>query len=174
MNLIRLFTPAALFVAASVLMPSASGASELRRVTSETPPLTSAFEAVEEGDRVVLDISLALERSVLSQFGYEGFEEVVEADEGDLVAGCPFGPLSPLSDVVQVPTGDTHFLLSMRFGDPHSHAANLASCEYRPGGEVAQTVLRLRGCFLALTLSIPTARHILLHPLPASDCREPQ
>ena len=138
------------------------------------PPLTKAFEKVGEGDRVSLDISIALERSVLTQFGYEGYEEVVEAYEGELVDGCPFGPLAPLSDVVQIPTGDNHFLLSMRFGDPHSHAANLASCEYRPGGEVAQTVLRLRGCFLALTLSIPTARHVLLHPLTAAECREPK
>lgn len=158
----------------AVVLGAAPGlATEVKRIVVEGPMLSPGFKDVGEGDLVSIDVTIALEKSVLSQFGYEGFEEVAEADEGMLVAGCPYGALSPLSDVVQIPTGDTHFLLSMRFGDPHSHAANLASCEYKPGAEVAQTVMRFRGCFLALTLSVPTARHVMLHPLPAIECRAP-
>jgi hypothetical protein len=87
------------------------------------------------------------------------------------LADCGFGPVD--AGEISVPTGSNHMLLSVRLGTPSEHAANLLSCDYdasvltdTPPGRV----VRLRGCFLPQSVSIPTAVQWVLNPLPASAC----
>ncbi len=87
------------------------------------------------------------------------------------IGPCSFGPLDAAA--VSVPTGSHHMLLEVRLGTPESHAANLLSCEYRPDAIDDETLggaIRVRGCFLAQPVSIPTAVHWVLNPLPAEAC----
>lgn len=84
---------------------------------------------------------------------------------------CGFGPVD-VSEVA-VPTGSNHMLMSVRLGSPVDHPANLLSCDYDPA-EMTDTspglVVRLRGCFLPQSVSIPTAVQWVLNPLPAAAC----
>ena len=84
---------------------------------------------------------------------------------------CGFGPVD-VSEVA-VPTGSNHMLMSVRMGTPADHPANLLSCDYDPAemtDESPGQVIRLRGCFLPQSVSIPTAVQWVLNPLPASAC----
>ncbi|WP_084395883.1 hypothetical protein [Henriciella aquimarina] len=86
---------------------------------------------------------------------------------------CEFGMIEGV-DEVSVPTGSNHLLMNVHLGDPQDHAANGLSCEYSPvsGGEAPQDWARMRltGCYLVRSVSIPTARQLILSPLPASAC----
>lgn len=154
-------TTVRLGVLLGALLATGAGAVERHRIEGADRVLAERFAPLREGDLAILDLSLPAEPSLVAQFA--------GAEEGD-PAHCAFGPLESLHDTLEVPTGDNHFLLSVRLGYPERHAANLASCEYRADGPGPQHFVRLRGCFLTFELSIPTARHVLLHPLPAHDC----
>lgn len=132
------------------------------KATAEPPALSEAFSPVADGAAVSVDLRFPVTASlapVLGRFGLEGDE-------------CPFGPLPHPAGAIDAPSGDNHFVLRLTMGDPLRHAANLASCEYRIGDQGPEAVLRLRGCFLALEMSIPTARSLALQPLPAAACRD--
>ncbi|MFN7054320.1 hypothetical protein [Hyphomonas sp.] len=84
---------------------------------------------------------------------------------------CEFGPV-PATGIL-VPTGSYHMLLDVELGARETHPANLLSCEYNPsalGSDDPPAVWRLRGCFLPLPVSIPTAVVWALNPLPAEAC----
>ncbi|MBI1399058.1 hypothetical protein [Hyphomonas sp.] len=84
---------------------------------------------------------------------------------------CGFGPVEVAE--VSVPTGSNHMLMSVRMGTPADHPANLLSCDYDPAEMTDESlghVIRLRGCFLPQSVSIPTAVQWVLNPLPASAC----
>lgn len=160
---------AALVLAGGYASALAAEQGEVRRVSATAAPYTEAFAEVADGDVVSLDLRMAPSPEMLSQFSAGSLDEVEipRALEGE----CPFGPLEPLRERLGIPTGDNHFLLSAVLGDSERHAANLASCEYRVGPEGPSAEFRLRGCFLALEVAIPTARQVLLRPMPASACR---
>lgn len=86
---------------------------------------------------------------------------------------CEFGMLDDVKRI-SVPTGSNHLLMDVHIGNRVHHAANGLSCEYSPvmGGEAPQDWARMRltGCYLVRDVSIPTARQLVLNPLPASAC----
>ena len=121
----------------------------------------AALEAMMEGV-VLLDLRIApeLEPGILSSDGRAGSLE-----------GCEFGPVE--ADTVMVATGSNHMILEVHMGDKAQHAANLLSCNYDPAlitEEGFGHMTRLKGCFMAHAISIPTAVHWRLHPLPAEAC----
>ncbi|WP_321488794.1 hypothetical protein [uncultured Hyphomonas sp.] len=74
---------------------------------------------------------------------------------------------------VSVPTGSNHLLLEIRPGSPDRHAANMLSCNYAPAYSTDTDlghVIRIKGCYFANSVSIPTAIQWILNPLPAGDC----
>jgi hypothetical protein len=74
------------------------------------------------------------------------------------IADCGFGPVA--ASEVSVPTGSNHMLMSVRLGTPVDHPANLLSCDYAASEMTSESpgqVIRLRGCFLPQSVSIPTA-----------------
>ena len=86
---------------------------------------------------------------------------------------CDFGMIENV-EKVSVPTGSNHLLMSVWIGNREDHPANGLSCEYAPiiGGEAPQDWARMRltGCYLVRDVSIPTARELVLNPLPATAC----
>ncbi|MAN47173.1 MAG: hypothetical protein GYB49_07975 [Alphaproteobacteria bacterium] len=85
--------------------------------------------------------------------------------------GCEFGAVE--AETVMIKTGSNHMLLEVRMGDPDTHAANLLSCNYRPdliSDDGFGHLTRLKGCFYAHNIAIPTALHWRLNPLPAQAC----
>lgn len=141
---------------------SAHPASE-RLIAGTIADAAPALAGVSEGAILRLDLT-----APLTGFGAAGRRRtggearITEAD-------CPFGPLNGMRSVSPV-TGDPHFLLTVAFTSPERHPANLVSCEYAVGADGPKVVLRLRGCFLALRLSVPTASHLLLRPARADAC----
>lgn len=88
------------------------------------------------------------------------------------LTSCDYGPVEDLVEV-DLPTEDNHLLATVRVGTPEAHAANAVYCEYAAdalASDDAPVSLRVRGCFLMLAFSIPTASHLVLHPAPASAC----
>lgn len=122
----------------------------------------SVLDALTEGVPVRLDLTLMppLEPSF------------VQANGAYVPAGaCDFGAVP--ASAMSVPTGSYHMLLDVELGSRESHPANLLSCEYDPallGEDGPAAKWRLRGCFLPLQVSIPTAAVWALNPLPASAC----
>ncbi len=120
-----------------------------------------ALQSMTEGV-VLLDLRIApeLEPSIVLPDGREG-----SLDE------CGFGPVE--AGTVMVATGSNHMILEVRMGTPAQHAANLLSCNYDPS-LIAEDgfghITRLKGCFLAHAVSVPTAVHWRLNPLPARAC----
>jgi hypothetical protein len=95
---------------------------------------------------------------------------MADGSSGSLEA-CDFGPVD--ADTVRVATGSNHMLLDVRMGRPDQHAANLLSCNYDPSlisEDGFGHISRLKGCFLAHAIAIPTAVQWRLNPLPASAC----
>lgn len=110
--------------------------------------------------RLDLTIHSPLELSVVGEDGLYG-----------PLPECGFGPVDVKE--VSVPTGSNHMLMSVRMGTPVDHPANLLSCDYDASeitDESPGMVVRLRGCFLPQSVSIPTAVQWVLNPLPASAC----
>ena len=85
---------------------------------------------------------------------------------------CEFGMIEGV-EKVSVPTGSNHLLVDVWLGNREDHPANGLSCEYSPlAAEEAERWARMRltGCYLVREMSIPTARQLILNPLPASAC----
>ncbi|MGB3627638.1 MAG: hypothetical protein WA989_17550 [Henriciella sp.] len=86
---------------------------------------------------------------------------------------CEFGMLDDVESI-SVPTGSNHLLMTVWVGDRVHHPANGLSCEYSPimGGDAPQEWARMRlsGCYIVRDVAIPTARQLVLNPLPASAC----
>lgn len=86
---------------------------------------------------------------------------------------CEFGMIDDV-ETISVPTGSNHQLMTVWIGNREQHPANGLSCEYAPivGGEAPQDWARIRltGCYYVRAVSIPTARELVLNPLPASAC----
>lgn len=132
----------------------------LPEVGNDLPP--ALFDPLMDLVPVRLDVTLRppLELSVVG-----------EDDLYEPLAECGFGPVEVAE--VSVPTGSNHMLMSVRMGTPVDHPANLLSCDYDPSAmtEVSPgQVVRLRGCFLPQSVSIPTAVQWVLNPLPANAC----
>lgn len=120
--------------------------------------------AIEDHTVVALDLHVALD-------GETGVPIRNAGRSWTSMRDCDFGLLADVAEIAP-PTGDNHLVVTVRPGDPGRHAANAAFCEYAPAPEAAdlRQALRLRGCFLAMSFSIPTARHLVLNPLPAHRC----
>ena len=85
---------------------------------------------------------------------------------------CAFGMIEGV-EKVSVPTGSTHLLVDVWLGNRADHPANGLSCEYSPlaSDETERWArMRLTGCYLVRAVSIPTARELVLSPLPGSAC----
>lgn len=124
------------------------------------PP--SVLDTMTEGVPVRLDLTLRppLEPAFVQVNG-------AYAEAG----GCDFGAVPATG--ISVPTGSHHMLLDVELGARETHPANLLSCEYDPsalGSDDLPAVWRLRGCFLPMAVSIPTAVVWTLNPLPAEAC----
>ncbi|MEL6980427.1 MAG: hypothetical protein AAGM38_17360 [Pseudomonadota bacterium] len=121
----------------------------------------AAFDAVADGAIMRLDFSVRIDAERDPEWRRAAFG--LAADE------CPFGALTPIA-AARPPSGDPALLLEIRLGAPERHAANLASCEHVIDERGPGAALRLRGCFLAHLVSVPTARLFVLHPLEAAAC----
>ena len=132
--------------------------------------------------------------SLPGETGFEAPEALQTLDEGpvwlDLTVAPPLDPSVQLEDgswsaivcdshgevsaqSVSVPTGSNHLLLNIRPGTPDRHAANMVSCNYAPAYSTDADlghVIRIKGCYFANSVAIPTAIQWILNPLPASDC----
>lgn len=152
-------------LAAALMAGAADAAAEPFRRIAAAPDATiaSLLQDVLDGEAISLDVAVEL--------GAEA--DWLERAFGAEARGCPFGPLEALGPV-SPPTGDHHLLLTLRMGTPERHGANLASCDYVVGAGAPRAVLRLRGCFLVHAVSMPTARQLVLHPLPAASCGAPK
>jgi len=87
------------------------------------------------------------------------------------MAECSFGEVT--ASGVSVMTGSNHLIMDIRMGTPEQHAANILSCEYS-AAQISEAAFghttRLKGCFMAHAVSIPTAVQWVFNPLPASAC----
>ena len=138
----------------------------VQRITVELPgpaefEAPDALQAMTEGV-VLLDLRILpeLEPTLLNSDGSAANLE-----------GCEFGGVE--ADTVMIGTGSNHMILEVLMGAPETHAANLLSCNYAPeliSEDGFGHMTRVKGCFLAHSISIPTAVHWRLHPLPASAC----
>ena len=149
-----------------IALPSLADADAVQHISADLPgpvefEAPEALEMMTEGV-VLLDLRIApeLEPGILGADGSSGSLE-----------GCEFGPVE--ADIVRVATGSNHMLLEMRMGQPDQHAANLLSCNYDPSlisEDGVGHMIRLKGCFFAHAIAIPTAVQWRLNPLPASAC----
>lgn len=127
----------------------------------EAPP---AIEAIEDHSVVLLDLTLSVE----AYPSFEGEDGLFSTLEGD----CDFGPMQG-DRMMSIPTGSNHLVMYVRPGDPARFAANGVTCEYMHSlqlGENIGQVVTVRGCYLANAHAIPTARLLMLNPLPARAC----
>jgi hypothetical protein len=147
-------------------------AQEVREVRAilPDPEAVDEFEAPEAlnqiEDRTVILLDLTM--SVEAYPSFENADGTYSGIDGD----CEFGVMEGVR-MLSIPTGSNHLLLSIRPGNPETHQANSVACEYMPSlqlGENIGQVMRVRGCYLANYISIPTAAQYVLNPLPASAC----
>ncbi len=137
------------------------------QVVTATLPSGEEFEApdailnMDEGV-VLLDLTIGPELTPSVKQVDGTYMEMTECEYGVVDAG-----------ELSVRTGSNHILMDIRMGTPGEHAANLLACDYapehmtdfEPGHET-----RLKGCFYAHAVSIPTAIQWVLNPMPASAC----
>lgn len=138
-------------------------------VTGELPgeaefEALASIEALEDGDVAHVDLTMLP----------QAFPSTLEkGGEWTTPVGCEFGMIEKI-EAVSVATGSNHLLMSVWLGNRNDHAANGLSCEYSPtpGAEAPNdwAQIRLTGCYLVRSVSIPTARELVLNPLPASAC----
>lgn len=135
---------------------------EPREVTATTASETAAALAeIEDHDVVLLAVSAPLAEPADHMYlSIDGARRTLEE--------CGFGPIDDAAEIGPL-HDDNHLVAVVRLGAPGSYAANMAACEYAPNEELQQR-LTIRGCYLALTYSIPTARGLVLNPLPAWAC----
>lgn len=153
-------------LAIGIALPALADPAAVQYISADLPgpvefEAPEALEGMTEGI-VLLDLRIApkLEPGILKADGSSGSLE-----------GCEFGPVD--AETVRVATGSNHMLLEVRMGQPDQHAANLLSCNYDPGlisEEGLGHMIRLKGCFFAHAIAIPTAVQWRLNPLPASAC----
>lgn len=132
----------------SALLSSAP-ASAVEKISAEDAAAIASLVLLKDGAPAWLDIYLG------EPFGLED---------------CDYGPIYD-DDVLELRTGDTHFLVTVAPSDPSRHPQNLASCEYSLQ-DASHAATRLRGCFIAHWVSIPTARQLTLHPLDVAYCQD--
>ena len=142
-------------VAGLALAGPAQSQSGIRQVTGKLPVETDletlpAIEALGDGDIAWLDL--------------EAVDGTFSTSEN-----CDFGMIETAGRV-HVPTGSSHLLMSVRTGTPDLYAANGLSCEYDAADPGGRGQMRLTGCYYVRVVSIPTARELVLNPLPASAC----
>ena len=153
-------------ILALAVLPAEQALADLQTVVASLPG-ESEIEAPEalQGmteDPVWLDLSVAppLDPSVQLEDG--SWSGIVCESHGEVSAKA-----------VSVPTGSNHLLLEVRPGSPDRHAANMVSCNYAPAHSTETDlghVIRIKGCYFANSVAIPTAIQWILNPLPASDC----
>lgn len=125
------------------------------------------LDAINDRDIVLLNLSIPVPAA-------GSIDYLSRAGEPVALSECGFEELADMAEIGVTPYN--HLLLTIRLGDPSRHAANAAYCEYgfaRATDDVDQGLrgaVTVRGCFLANAFSIPTARHLILNPLPASAC----
>lgn len=155
--------------AALNVWPAMGQGAAVKTVTAQLPgdgefEAPAALEALEDRDVVLLDLDM-LPLAWPSVTTIDGEQATPQT--------CAFGMIEDV-EKVSVPTGSNHLLMTVRLGHPGVHAANGLSCEYSPvtNGETPQDWARMRltGCYLVRSVSIPTARELVLNPLPASAC----
>lgn len=148
---------------------TAAAQSEVKTVEGDLPG-EAEFEALQgledlaDRDVVLLDLNMLP----------LAWPSVSDADGNQTTPQtCDFGMMEDVEHV-SVPTGSNHLLMSVWLGNREDHAANGLSCEYAPvtGGDAPQDWARMRltGCYMVRSVSIPTARQLVLNPLPASAC----
>ncbi len=152
-------------VAGLALAGPAQSQSGIRQVTGKLPVETDletlpAIEALGDGDIAWLDLDL----SAKAWPGLEAVDGTFSTSEN-----CGFGMIETAGRV-HVPTGSSHLLMSVRTGTPDLYAANGLSCEYDAADPGGRGQIRLTGCYYVRVVSIPTARELVLNPLPASAC----
>ena len=149
--------------------PVLAQTTKVKTVTGDLPgeaefEAAAGLEDLQDRDVVLLDLKMLP----------MAWPSVVQAD-GTYVTPqtCEFGMIEGVEQV-SVPTGSNHLLMEVWLGDRRYNAANGLSCEYSPvfEGETGQNWARMRltGCYLVRDVSIPTARQLVLNPLPASAC----
>jgi hypothetical protein len=125
------------------------------------------IDVLGDGDVVHLDLLVPPDAVAVRSVGAQGY--------GGNLTECGYGPVENVGEV-SVRTGSNHLLLVVRPGTPERHAANGVSCEYTPNvqADVAadpqDASVRVRGCYLASEVSIPTARMLVMNPLDAKAC----
>jgi hypothetical protein len=154
------------FILALVLWPAGTVLADVQQVVATLPGDTEfeapgALQDMAEGP-VWLDLTVAppLDPSVQLEDG--SWSGLVCDSHGEVRAKS-----------VSVPTGSNHLLLDIRPGSPDRHAANMVSCNYAPQYSDETSlghVIRIKGCYFANSVSIPTAIQWILNPLPASGC----
>lgn len=152
-------------VAGLALAGPASSQALVKQATGALPAETGfdalpVLETLADGDIAWLDL-------VLSPSAWPG----LEAADGTFSTPdrCSFGMIETAGRI-QVPTGSNHLLMSVRTGAPDLYAANGLSCEYDAADPGGRGQMRLTGCYYVRVVSIPTARELVLNPLPASAC----
>lgn len=170
MRAIILFCCAALAAFPASAEPEPHVTLDLTVPADETDPrLRDAAVAIFNlADRSVVDLRASFDLApdvAISALTDEGAQVTIES--------CPFGPLDGLARL-DLPLRDNHLIVEAEPGDPNRHAANAVFCEYAPENLASDAGnperLTVRGCFLALNFSIPTAKYVLLRPLPADAC----
>lgn len=132
-----------------------------RTVTMTLPGDEAELESLADGDVLRLDLSV----------GPPLTPSLSPADPGGEGAGCAFGVIE--AESVSIPTGSYHLLLEARLGTVDANPASLLSCEYDAsllGEDPPGVRWRLRGCFLARSVAVPTAISWHLMPLGAQAC----
>lgn len=150
--------------AVAVLLASAPAVAQPVEVVANTAAETAAALAEIQDHQVVL-LAVSAPVANAADVAYQTAD-----GEWKNLEDCGFGPIE---DAVEIsPLHDsTHLVVSVRLGVPAAHAANMAACEYAPNvEEPLQMRLTVRGCYLALTYSIPTAQGLVLNPLPSWSC----
>lgn len=156
-------------LAGLALAGPAQSQSGIKQVTGALPVVTDletlpAIEALGDGDIAWLDLDL----SAKAWPGLEAADGTFSTPED-----CDFGMIEDVRRL-HVPTGSNHLLMSVRPGDPERYAANGLSCEYTAaageGTPETWARMRLTGCYYVREVSIPTARQLVLNPLPVSAC----
>ncbi|MEZ6001809.1 hypothetical protein [Hyphomonas sp.] len=153
-------------ILALAICPTGAALADVQRVVASLPgkaefEAPQALQNLAEGP-VWLDLTVAppLDPSVQHEDG--SWSGIVCDSHGEVSAKA-----------VSVPTGSNHLLLDIRPGEPEQHAANMVSCNYAPAWSTDTDlghVIRIKGCYFANSVSIPTAIQWILNPLPAADC----
>ena len=118
------------------------------------------------------DLSLVLLRAEMGLSEEQPVSVTMADGERRSLTSCDFGELAGVAEV-DLPAADNHLIASLSVGSPEAYPANLVYCEYDPNAldeSGAPVKLTVRGCYIAMLFSIPTAVHVMLRPAPATAC----